>query len=207
MVVVAAGIRPNTALAAECGLSVERAVVVDDQMRTREDPDIFAVGEVAQHRGQVYGLVAPLWEQAQVLADHLTGVDEASAYAGSKLATKLKVMGVELAVMGLKEPERDDDEVLRYSDPHRGVYTSVIVREGALVGATLLGDVGRVSFLTQAFDKGTPLPDDRRELLFDISPPARRPWPSCRRHPGLQLQRRQQAPSPAASPTRARWRA
>jgi len=175
MVVVAAGIRPNAALAADCGLTVERAVVVDDRMRTVDDPHVYAVGEVAQHRGRVYGLVAPLWEQAQVLADHLTGVDETSAYEGSKLATKLKVMGVELAVMGLKEPEGDDDEVLRFSDPHRGVYTSVIIRDGALVGATLLGDVRKVSFLTQAFDKGTPLPEDRRELLFDIGAPAEAP--------------------------------
>jgi nitrite reductase (NADH) large subunit len=171
MVVVAAGIRANAELAAGCGLPVERAVVVDDQLLT-DDPDVYAVGECAQHQGQVYGLVAPLWEQAQVLADHITGADPGAAYTGSKLATKLKVMGVELAVMGLKEPERDDDEVLRFSEPARGVYKTAIVREGRLVGATLLGDVGRVSFLTQAFDKGTPLPEDRLELLFDIGAPA-----------------------------------
>ncbi len=170
MVVVAAGIRPNAELAAQCGLTVERAVVVDDQLRT-EDPDIYAVGECAQHRSQVYGLVAPLWEQAEVLADHITGTDTSAAYEGSKLATKLKVMGVELAVMGLKEPESDDDEVLQFSEPHRGIYKTVILRDGVLVGATLLGDVSKVSFLTQAFDKGTPLPDDRLQLLFDVGPP------------------------------------
>ena len=170
MVVVAAGIRPNAELAAECGLAVERAVVVDDQMRTA-DPHVYAVGECAEHRSQVYGLVAPLWEQAEVLADHITGVDPGAAYEGSKLATKLKVMGVELAVMGLKEPELDDDEVLQFSDATRGIYKSVIVRDGRLVGATLLGDVSKVSFLTQAFDKWTPLPQDRVELLFDIGAP------------------------------------
>ena len=171
MVVVAAGIRPNAELARECGLSVERAVVVDDQMLT-DDPDVYAVGECAQHRGQVYGLVAPLWEQAEVLADHITGANDSGAYEGSKLATKLKVMGVELAVMGLKAPENDDDEVLQFSEPSRGVYKSVIIREGRLVGATLLGDVSKVSVLTQAFDKGTLLPEDRKELLFDIGAPA-----------------------------------
>ena len=171
MVVVAAGIRPNAELATECGLTVGRAVVVDDQLRT-EDPNVYAVGECAEHRSQVYGLVAPLWEQAQVLADHITGTDTLSAYEGSKLATKLKVMGVELAVMGLKEPESDDDEVLQFSEPHRGIYKTIILRDGVLVGATLLGDVSKVSLLTQAFDKGTPLPEDRLQLLFDIGPPA-----------------------------------
>jgi nitrite reductase (NADH) large subunit len=167
MVVVAAGIRPNSQLASDIGLAVGRAVVVDDQMLT-DDPDIYAVGECAQHRDQVYGLVAPLWEQAEVLADHITGTNETSAYEGSKLATKLKVMGVELAVMGLKEPESDDDEVLQFSEPSKGIYKSVIIRDGRLVGATLLGDVSKVSFLTQAFDKGTLLPEDRKELMFDL---------------------------------------
>ena len=167
MVVVAAGIRPNAELAAECGLPVGQAVLVDDRMLT-EDPDVYAVGECAEHQGMVYGLVAPLWEQAAVLADHITGADPQAAYGGSKLATKLKVMGVELAVMGEKEPASEDDEVLRFSDPHRGVHTQVIVRDGRLVGATLLGDTSRVAMLTQAFDRGTPVPEDRRELLFDI---------------------------------------
>jgi nitrite reductase (NADH) large subunit len=143
MVVVAAGIRPNAQLAVDCGLTVERAVVVDDGLRTADDPDVYAVGEVAQHRGQVYGLVAPLWEQAQVLADRLTGTRPDARYEGSKLATKLKVMGVDLAVMGLKAPETEDDEVITYTDPRRGVHTSVIIRDGVLLGATLLGDVRR----------------------------------------------------------------
>ena len=78
MVVVTAGIRPNVGLGVVSGLTVERAIVVDDQMRSIDDPDIYAVGECVQHRGQVYGLVAPLWEQAAVLADHLTGADPAA---------------------------------------------------------------------------------------------------------------------------------
>ena len=76
-------------------------------MRSVDDPDVFAVGECAQHRGQVYGLVAPLWEQGQVLADHITGRNPNAAYHGSKIATKLKVMGVELASMGVTEPTDD----------------------------------------------------------------------------------------------------
>ncbi len=174
MVVVAAGIRANAGLAADCGLPVGRAVVVDDQMRTA-DPSIYAVGECAEHRELVYGLVAPLWEQARVLADHLTGALPAAAYEGSRVATKLKVMGVDLAVMGEKEPRDEHDEVVRFSDPRRGVYKSIVVRDGRLVGATMLGDVSRVPLLTQAFDKGTPLPEDRLEMLFDVGPPTAGP--------------------------------
>jgi nitrite reductase (NADH) large subunit len=171
MVVVTAGIRPNTGLAQVSGLTVERAIVVDDQMRTIDDEDIYAVGECVQHRGEVYGLVAPLWEQAAVLADQLTGVNPTAAYHGSRTATKLKVAGVDLASMGLKRPERDDDEFVQFSEPKRGVYKTVVVRDGRLVGATLLGDVGKVAFLMQAFDRGLPLPDARVELMFDLGTP------------------------------------
>ena len=100
MVVLTAGIRPNVGLGVVSGLTVERAIVTDDQMRSVDDPDIYAVGECAQHRGEVYGLVAPLWEQAVVLADHVTGVNPKAAYHGSRIATKLKVAGVDVAVDG-----------------------------------------------------------------------------------------------------------
>ena len=82
LVVVAAGIRPNIDLAVTSGFTVERAIVVDDQMRTVDDEDVYAVGECVQHRGEVYGLVAPLWEQAVVLADQITGTDPDAAYLG-----------------------------------------------------------------------------------------------------------------------------
>jgi nitrite reductase (NADH) large subunit len=170
MVVLTAGVRANAELALTSGFAVERAIVVDDQLRT-DDPDVYAVGECAQHRGQVYGLVAPLWEQARVLADVLTGADPAAAYHGSRTATKLKVAGVAVASMGMKAPERDDDEFVLFAEPGRGVYKSVIVRDGRLVGATLLGDVSKVAFLMQAFDRGMPLPAERAGLLFDLGAP------------------------------------
>lgn len=173
VVVIAAGIRANGELAAASGLTVERGIVVDDQMRALDEPDIYAVGECAQHRGEVYGVVAPLWEQAKVLADHLTGADRAAAYHGSRLATKLKVAGVDVASMGLREPEREDDEFIVYSEPRRGVYKSIVIRDDRVVGATLLGDVDKLAFLMQAFDRGLPLPEERVRLLFDIGgPPA-----------------------------------
>jgi nitrite reductase (NADH) large subunit len=173
MVVVAAGIRPRTELAQASGLPVERAIVVDDQLRVLDEPDIYAVGECVQHRGQTYGLVAPLWEQARVLADHVTGTNRKAAYHGSRTATKLKVAGVDVAAMGITAPERDNDEFVMFSEPRRGVYMSVIIRDDRLIGATLLGDVSKVGFLIQAFDRGLPLPEERVRLLFELGgPPA-----------------------------------
>ncbi len=174
MLVVAAGIRPNVGLAQRAGLTVERAIVVDDHMRSVDDDDIYVVGECAQHRGQVYGLVAPLWEQATVLADHITGANPRAAYHGSRMATKLKVAGVDVAAMGLKAPEHDDDEFVQFSEPKHGVYKTVVVRDDKLVGATLVGDVSKVAFLMQAFDRGLPLPPERISLMFDIGTPERR---------------------------------
>ncbi|GAB3347990.1 nitrite reductase large subunit NirB [Modestobacter lapidis] len=168
LLVVAAGVRANTDVAVLSGLEVQRAVVVDDQLRT-DDPDVYAIGECAQHRGEVYGLVAPAWEHARVLADVLTGTDPTAEYHGSRTATKLKVAGVDVAVMGISAPERDDDEFLVISEPRRGVHLSVVVRDDRLVGATLLGDTRKVAALAQAFDRGSPLPEERIRLLVDLS--------------------------------------
>jgi nitrite reductase (NADH) large subunit len=171
MVVISAGIKANWEIAAGCGLTVERGIVVDDQMRSPDDRDIYAVGECAQHRGQTYGLVAPLWEQAKVLAEHITGKNPRAAYHGSKVATKLKVMGVEVASMGIIEPEYPEDEVVQFSEPKRGTYKKLIIRDGRLVGGILLGDISKAAYLMQAFDRNTPLPGERLRLLFDIGDP------------------------------------
>ncbi|MGY1782509.1 nitrite reductase large subunit NirB [Geodermatophilus sp. SYSU D01036] len=168
LLVVAAGVRPHTDVAVRSGLEVERGVVVDDQLRT-DDPDVYAIGECAQHRGSVYGLVAPAWEHARVLADVLTGTDPDAEYHGSRTATKLKVAGVDVATMGVSTPERDSDEFLVISEPRRGVHLSVVVRDDRLVGATLLGDTRKVAYLTQAFDRGSALPEERIRLLVDLS--------------------------------------
>jgi nitrite reductase [NAD(P)H] large subunit len=171
LLVIAAGICPNVGLAQRAGSTVERAIVVDDHMRSIDDDNIYVVGECAQHRGQVYGLVAPLWGQATVLADHLTGTDKNAAYHGSRTAIKLKVAGVDVASMGLRAPELDDDEFVQYSEPKHGVYKTIVIRDGKLVGATLVGDVSKVSFLTQAFDSRLRLPEERVSLMFDIGTP------------------------------------
>ena len=166
LVVLACGVRPHVALARQAELAVDRGILVDDQLRT-DDPAVFALGECAQHRGQVYGLVAPAWEQATVVADVVTGAR--ATYTGSRLVTRLKAMDLEVAAMGDTAPSLDDEEpgleVLVLSDPTRHVYKKLVVRDGVLVGAVLLGDLSTVGTVTQAFDRGTSLPEVRTGLL------------------------------------------
>jgi nitrite reductase (NADH) large subunit len=123
MVVVSAGIRPITEIATASGITVNRGIVCDDQMRT-SDPAIFSVGECVEHRGQLYGLVDPIWEQAQVLADVITETRTESAYLGSKLGTKLKVMGVELHRWVRPNPRVPRTKSLSIASPHTACIRS-----------------------------------------------------------------------------------
>lgn len=166
MVVIAAGVRANSELAAQAGLEVQRGIVINTNLSTN-DPDIYAIGDCTQFNGQVIGLVAPGWQQAQVLADQLTGKTH-SKYLGSAVATKLKVMGVEVAVMGEKD-SREDDEVVAYLEPSRGVYKKLIVRQGKIAGAILVGDGTSYPRIQLAFDRVESLPDDKSALLFPQS--------------------------------------
>lgn len=168
MVVVAAGIRPNVSLAEQAGLVVRRGILVEDDMACAGQTDVFAIGECAEHRGQVYGLVAPAWEQADVLADRITGRHPQARYEGSRLTTKLKVAGLDVAVMGEKDAA-DDGEVVSYSELSRGIYKKLIVRDNRLVGAILIGGGPIVPGIAQAFLESVPLPAQRSDLLF---PPA-----------------------------------
>jgi assimilatory nitrate reductase electron transfer subunit len=165
LVVLACGVRPLVGLARDTGLEVERGVVVDDEMRT-DDPAIFAIGECAQHDGTVYGLVAPAWEQAAVLADLITGADKGARYRGSRLVTRLKAKSVELAAMGETHLTEDEAEIVRFTHRHKGTYRKLVIRDDRLVGAILLGETASVGTLTQLFDRGGPLPMDRAGLLF-----------------------------------------
>lgn len=168
MVVVSAGIRPITEIATASGLQVHKAIVCDDQLRT-SDPDIFAVGECVEHRGKIYGLVDPIWEQANVLADVITGFNPRAEYLGSKLGTKLKVMGIELVSMGETKPALPDDEVIVYREPRRGVYKKLIVRENQIAGAILLGETDTAGVLMRMFLVGAAVPTRRADLLFGTS--------------------------------------
>jgi nitrite reductase (NADH) large subunit len=164
MVVISCGIRPNAEEAKAAGLTVEKAIVVDDQLRT-SDPDIFAVGECAQHRGRLYGLVDPVYEQARVLADVLTESNPSAAYKGSKLATQLKVMGVDLTAMGEVNAARPECEVVSHLDPLRGVYKKLVVRDNQLVGAIVLGETDPTGSLLRLFKSGEPLTERAIDLL------------------------------------------
>ncbi|WP_315837796.1 nitrite reductase large subunit NirB [Bradyrhizobium prioriisuperbiae] len=137
LVVMAVGIRPNAILAKEAGLEVKRGLVVDDFLRTSDD-NIFAVGECVEHRGQCYGLVAPLYEMARTLAATLAG-EQVPGYAGSVTSTKLKVTGVDLFSAGnFAEGDENDEIVLR--DPRRGVYKRIVLQDNRVIGAVLYGD-------------------------------------------------------------------
>lgn len=164
MVVVSCGIRPNVEEARAAGLAVERAIIVDDQLRA-SDPSVFAVGECAQHRGKVYGLVDPVYEQARVLADVLTEARPDAAYLGSRPATTLKVMGVDLVSMGDPNASGPDCEVVSHLDPSRGVYKKVVVRDGKLAGCILLGARDPGGALLRLFKSAEPIPASAFDLI------------------------------------------
>jgi nitrite reductase (NADH) large subunit len=168
MVVVACGIRPNADLAKKAGLEVNRGIVVNDFMET-SDPDIFAVGECVEHRGKVYGLVAPLYEQGKVLADTIAGKKN-KAYSGSVLATKLKVMGIELFSAGDFKAAEPTKEVISYQDHGFGIYKKLVVHENRLVGAILIGDTGDANRFLEMIRKADPITEKRQNLLFETPP-------------------------------------
>ncbi|RXT45798.1 NAD(P)/FAD-dependent oxidoreductase [Bradyrhizobium betae] len=135
-VIFAAGIRPNIALARDAGIAVNRGVVVNDEMQTAS-PDIYALGECAEHRGTCYGLVEPAYEQARVLAQHLAG--RSASYHGSVVSTNLKVSGVGVFSAG-DFMGGEGSESLVLSDRRRGTYKKLVIADGRLTGALLIGD-------------------------------------------------------------------
>ena len=170
VLVVACGMRPRTALAAAAGLPVRHGILVDDLMRTA-DPRIHAVGDCAEHRGRVYGLVQPTWEQAGVAARAIAGLPAVHPYTGTRVVTRLKTTGVDLSTMGetgvdAADGPDDGTEVLTYLDSSRDVYQKVLVRDGRIQGAIMVGDSATLAVVTQLFDRRAPVPRDRRLLLF-----------------------------------------
>ena len=167
MVVISCGIRPNSEIAKDSGLAVKRAIVVDDQLCS-SDEDIFGVGECVEHRGRVYGLVEPLYEQARVLADLITEANPQARYEGSRLATSLKVMGVDLTSIGEVNllPQSQPAEVLVHSDPQRGLYRKLVIRDGRLAGAIVLGETASVGMLMRLYKRSDPVPEQPLELLL-----------------------------------------
>lgn len=146
LVVMAVGIRPNVEIAKRAGIEVLQGIVVDDYLRTSV-PDVYAVGECAQHRGVAYGLVAPLYEQGAVLAKHLAGAP-AAPYEGSLVYTKLKVSGVDV-FSGGQFMDGEDTKAVRIHDEFSGIYKKVLVRGTKIVGAVLFGDTSESTRLMQ----------------------------------------------------------
>lgn len=162
-VVVAIGIVPNTALARAAELDTQRGVIVDEWLTT-SDPAIHALGECCEHRGNVYGLVEPIWRQVEVLADCLCG-KPSTGYVEAPTATKLKVSGVALYAFGPTEPE-PDHEVLSYRDPQQGDYRRLLLRGGRLEGAVLYGDTASGPWYFEQALAGVDLTACRTALLL-----------------------------------------
>ncbi|MCE1238935.1 MAG: nitrite reductase large subunit NirB [Azonexaceae bacterium] len=166
LVVMAAGIRPNYALAEQSGIYCNRGIVVNDTMQTY-DPKIYAVGECVSHRGIAYGLVAPLFEQAKVAANHLAGYG-IGRYTGSVTSTKLKVTGIDLFSAGdFMGGEGTDDIVL--NDLAGGVYKRLVLRQDKLVGAVLYGDTSEGPWYFQLIKDERDIHDIRDQLIFGQS--------------------------------------
>jgi nitrite reductase (NADH) large subunit len=167
LVVMAAGIRPNTALAEKIGLHCNRGIVVSDTLQTVTDPRIYAVGECAAHRGIAYGLVAPLFEQGKVCATHLAqfGIGR---YTGSQTSTKLKVTGIDLFSAG-NFSGGDGTEEIVLSDPTAGVYKKLVIQGDRLVGACLYGDTVDGSWYFKLLREGRSINDIRDRLMFGES--------------------------------------
>ncbi len=163
LVVMAVGIRPNIELAQKAGLHCERGIVVNDTMQTF-DPKIYSVGECVQHRGQCYGLVAPLFEQAKVAANHLAQMGIAR-YEGSVTSTKLKVTGVDLFSAG-EFNEGEGDETLILQDPSQGVYKKLVIRDNRIQGAVLYGDTLDGTWYFTLLREGTDISAFRSTILF-----------------------------------------
>jgi nitrite reductase (NADH) large subunit len=167
LVVMAAGIRPNTALAEAAGIHINRGVVVSDTMQTITDPRIYSVGECAAHRGIAYGLVAPLFEQGKVCATHLAefGIGR---YTGSTTSTKLKVTGIDLFSAG-NFMGGDGAEEIVMSDPYGGVYKKLVIKDDKLIGACLYGDTVDGSWYFKLLRDGRKVSDIRDKLMFGES--------------------------------------
>jgi nitrite reductase (NADH) large subunit len=168
LVVIAAGIRPNVELGRKAGLEVRRGIVVNDYLETTH-PDIFAVGECTEHRGQIYGLVAPLLDQGKVLAATITG-NRGPVFTGATPAAKLKIMGVDVFSAGSIDDSEPGVETVRYEDPSLGIYKKLLIKDNRLHGVILVGDASDDHRYAGWLRSATDLAPHRRHLLFP--PPA-----------------------------------
>jgi len=163
LVVMAAGIRPNSELAESAGIACNRGILVNDTMQTY-DPRVYAIGECASHRGIAYGLVAPLFEQAKVCANHLAQLGF-SRYQGSVTSTKLKVTGIDLFSAG-EFMGSEGTETITLSDPIGGVYKKLVIKDDVLVGACLYGDTADGGWYFRQIRENHNVSEIRDHLMF-----------------------------------------
>ncbi|MBO0710969.1 MAG: NAD(P)/FAD-dependent oxidoreductase [Acetobacteraceae bacterium] len=163
LVVMAAGIRPNIALAKNAGLACGRGVQVDDAMRT-SDPHIYAVGECVEHRGQVFGLLAPLWDMAKVCADRIAEVAE-SEYVAGITGARLKVTGIDMFSAGDFLGDATTEEIV-FRDAARGVHKRLVLRQEKLIGAVLYGEARDGGWYFDLIKSGADLSAMRDALIF-----------------------------------------
>lgn len=163
LVVMAVGIRANAGLAKDAGLTVDRGIVVDDTMRT-SDPDIFALGECAEAHGQCYGLVAPLYEMANVVAAQLAG-DAAARFTPTTTATKLKVTGIKLFSAGDFAEGKDREEIV-LRDATRGLYRRLVLKDNRIIGVVMYGDTADGAWFLDLLKRGTDVAEMRETLIF-----------------------------------------
>jgi nitrite reductase (NADH) large subunit len=161
-VILAAGIRPNVTLAKEAGIPVNRGIIVDDRLQTGAD-GIFALGECAEHRGICYGLVEPAYEQAKVLAQHLAGRN--AVYGGSVVATNLKVSGVGVFSAG-EFLGSDRSEAIVLSDMKGGTYKKLVIEDGRLTGAALVGDTADALWYLEMIRSRERIAGVRKAMMF-----------------------------------------
>ena len=163
LVVLTAGGRPSTSLARRAGLTVRRGVVVDDGLASADDPTVHAIGDCAEYGGRTTGFVPPAWEQAAVLAERLAGGE--ATYDGSRSVVRLRATGLDVAVLG--DPLRATGEVVEVTNPVAGSRRRLVVRDGVVVAATLVGDLSRIGLITQYYDRGRMLaPGEAAALLL-----------------------------------------
>jgi NAD(P)H-nitrite reductase large subunit len=166
--VITAGARPATSLATAAGLFVRRGIVVDDTLTSVTDERVHAIGDCAEYCGRTSGFVSPAWEQAGVLAARLCGDDE--LYEGSRVVARLRASDLEVAVLG--DPERTSGDVVELANPVRGSYRKLIVRDGVVEAAVLVGDLSRIGLLTQLYDRRTVLGEgEPGQVILGERPP------------------------------------
>jgi len=181
LVVLTAGGRPSVNLAKRAGIATRRGVVVDETLTSVDDDRIHAIGDCAETvlsngQGRTTGFVPPAWEQAGVLASRLAGAT--TTYAGHKLVARLRATGLEVAVLGdpadtVGATDEAAGEVVQVANPITGSLRKLVVRDGVIVAATLIGDLSRIGLITQAYDRGTVLgPQEPGQLLMGFAKPA-----------------------------------